>query len=317
MKWLKWALIIFMAVLVVLGLYLAGSNKTEEYTKTEFLMDTTCSVTFYGKESEAAAEAVFAEVERIDKLMNMYNENSDVSRINCSAENEKIKVSEDTYKVLKTAVEVGSKSDGAFDVTVAPITSLWNFSGEEPRVLDRKEVDEALLFVGFSNLVLSDGNTVKKLNGNTKIDLGGAAKGYAGDCAEKIAKGYNLTGGIIDLGGNIICFGKNPKSKDGKWTVGIQKPFAPTGTYEKTVTISEGCVVTSGTYQRYFEKDGKRYHHIIDPKTGMPKNAEYQSVTVVCESSLLGDCISTAAFVLGKERGEELVKQYEGAVYYE
>ncbi len=316
MKKLKYILIALMLCLIAGGLYLAN-RANNEYIKTEFVLDTTCSVTFYGKDAKAAAEAVFDEVRRIENLMSMYKENSDVSRINSAKKGEKIKVSHDTYEVLKTAFSVCEKSAGAFDITIAPITALWNFGAETPKVPLKEDIQNALLSVGYKNIVLGENLTVTKLKTETKIDLGGAAKGYAGDRAKAVAMGFNLKGGIIDLGGNILCFGENPKSDNGKWVIGIQIPFEPSGTYEKTVEIGDGVVVTSGNYQRYFEGKGEIYHHILNPETGYPKSSEYDSVTVVSNSSLEADCLSTAAYVLGEKAGTKLIKSYNGEVYFE
>ena len=248
--------------------------------------------------------------------MSMYNENSDVSRINRAKAYEKIKVSEDTYSVIETALKISEESGGVFDITVAPITKLWNFTAQEPKIPEKQEIEKALLKVGYKNIALGDNFTVLKLKDDTQIDLGGIAKGYAGDKARAVAESFDLDGGIIDLGGNIVCFGENPKRENKKWTVGIQIPFAPNGTYNKTIEITEGAVVTSGNYQRCFEKNGKLYHHIINPVNGYPHNADYDSVTITQESSLKADCLSTAIYIMG-EKGESLAKKYNGEVYFE
>lgn len=312
MKKLKTVLIALMVVFILAGLYLA-TNREKEFSRTEFLLDTTCSLTFYGDDGKEATDAVFEEIERIEDLMSMYNETSDVYRINSAKAGEEISVFPDTYEVLQTAQKIAKESDGAFDITVAPLTALWNFTAENPTVPTEEEIKECLNFVGYENIILKDGKVIKK-KAETQIDLGGIAKGYAGDKAKEVAEKFNLTGGIIDLGGNIICFGENPKSEYKIWRVGIQIPFSPTGTYEKTIDIKKGAVVTSGNYQRYFEKDGEIYHHIIHPKTGYPHKADYDSVTVAMESSLIADCLATAVFVTGDE---ELLEKYQGEVYFE
>ena len=312
MKKMKSVLITLMVVFILAGLYLA-TNREKEYSKTQFLLDTTCSLTFYGDESKEATEAVFEEIKRIENLMSMYNETSDVYRINNAKAGEEISVFPDTYEVLRTAQEIAKESDGAFDITVAPLTTLWNFTAEKPTVPTEEEIGECLNFVGYENIILNDGKVIKTKD-EVKIDLGGIAKGYAGDKAKEVAEKFNLTGGIIDLGGNIICFGENPKNEYKIWRVGIQTPFSPTGTYEKTIDIKKGAVVTSGNYQRYFEFGGEIYHHIIDPKTGYPHKADYDSVTVATESSLVADCLATAVFVTGNE---ELAEKYQGEVYFE
>ena len=145
--------------------------------------------------------------------------------------------------------------------------------------------------------------------------MGGAAKGYACDAAIKVLEKYNICG-VVDLGGNIGCTGKNPDSENGLWRIGLQTPFEPTGTFEEKIELDSGSVVTSGNYQRYFEQDGKIYHHILDPKTGYPKTASYNAVSVKAENSLLADLISTAAFVLGEEDGRALAEKYGAEIYF-
>lgn len=317
MKKLRYLLMGLFVLLFVFGLWYGKTRQIKEYTKTEYLLDTSCSLTFYGKEAEAAANAVFDRIREIDDMMSLYKETSDVSRINGAAAGETVRVSGDTFKVIETALKICEESGGAFDITIAPVTQLWDFGGENPEVPNEEEIAKALNSVGYQNIVLGKNNTVTKLNGCTQIDLGGAAKGYAGDCAAEVAKKYNLTGGIIDLGGNIFCFGENPKSDDGRWKVGIQIPFSPAGTYDRVVTISEGAAVTSGTYQRYFEAGGEVYHHIIDPETGCPARQDYSSVTVVLNNSLEADCLATAAYVMGREKAEEIVQKFGGEIYFE
>ena len=313
MKRLKYILIFCMILCLALGLWFSG-NKEEKFVKTEFIMDTTCSVTFYGENGENAAKEVFEEIRRIDSLMNLYNDSSEISRINKAESNKKIKVSKDTYFVLETALEICKQSGGAFDITIAPLSKLWNSGRDENKIPAKEEIFEALLKVGYQNIVLENGDTVYKKTDETEIDLGAAAKGYAGDRALEIARKYKLTGGIIDLGGNILCFGENPNSKNGKWKVGIQTPFAQTGTYKKTVEVKDKTIVTSGIYQRYFEKDGEIYHHILDPSTGYPAKQKYRSVTVVADSSLKADCIATAIYITGERK---IADKHNGEVYFE
>lgn len=313
MKKLRYLLAAVFILVLLCGLW--KKNDSREFTQTEFLFDTTCSVTFYGKEAEKAAEAVFLRLAQIDELMDMYSEDSDVAKINRAAAFEEVKVSSDTFNVISAAFEISEISKGAFDITIAPLKKLWNFDAKTPHIPSDEEIDAAKAFVGYKNITLDSRKmTVSKNVGEAEIDLGGAAKGYAADEAAKLAKKYDLSGGIIDLGGNILCFGKNPKSENGKWKIGIQKPFAPTGTYERVIETDGGAVVTSGIYQRYFKSDGKIYHHILDPETGKPKTAEYEGVTVEMKSALYADCLATAVYVMGKS-GAAAVREMGGRCY--
>ena len=281
-------------------------------------MNTQCTITACGKNAKKAVDAAFDEIARIHSLTDFYTETSDVSKINSSVADEEVLVDSATVHILGTALEICQASEGAFDITVAPLSFLWNFGSPDAKIPDENAIVQAKTFVSYNNIKINtENNTVTKTATETKIDLGGAAKGYAADRASSILKSYNITGAIIDLGGNISCIGTNPKSRDKEWRIGIQVPFSPTGDYGKIINLKEGSVVTSGTYQRNFSVDGKLYHHILDPETGYPAERDYNSVTIVSENSLLADCLSTACFVLGKEKGSTLVQKYGAEIYYQ
>ncbi len=309
---------IFAAVLIVTlfaGLFYTNRTKNNGYERCEFMFDTQCTVTAYGKDVKIAVDAVFDRLAEIHSITNFYSENSQVADVNNQRAQTNIPVGLDMAEILAAALDVGSSSQGAFDITVAPVTELWNFSGRG-NVPAFDEIQQKLKLVGTDKLKFDGKSILIKGANDVKIDLGGAAKGYAGDVAIRILKEYGVSGAVIDLGGNITCLGKNPNSSDGKWRIGLQKPFAPAGEYGDVIEIAEGAVVTSGIYQRYFEKDGKRYHHIIDPKTGYPAEAEYSSVTIVADSSLYADCLATACYILGQDKGTELADKYSAEIYF-
>lgn len=315
MKKAKWIFVAVLTITLFAGLFYRYSKENKGYERTEFLFDTQCTITAYGKEAKTAVDAAFDHIAQIHSMTNFYSKSSQVEDINNQAAGTEIFVDKELSRILTAALDVGSSSQGAFDITVASVATLWEFSGGG-RVPTEDEIQRKLEFVGADKLRFDRKSTLIKNNDNVKIDLGGAAKGYAGDVAIDILKKYNVVGAIADLGGNITCFGKNPNSSDGKWRIGLQKPFAPAGEYEDIVEIEEGAVVTSGIYQRYFEKNGKRYHHIIDPQTGYPAEAEYSSVTIVSDSSLYADCLATACYVLGEDKGKELADKYSAEIYF-
>jgi len=314
MKKIKRILTIIFIAALFFGLWYKSADKNA-FKTTEFLFDTTCSVTAYGKGAKKATEEAFILIEEIHSLTNFYSETSDVSRINSLKAGESIKISKTTADILKCALEICEKTSGAFDVTIAPLANLWNFKAETPSIPDYKDIKIAKDKVDYTALLLDIDTLTLTKKTDAKIDLGAAAKGYACDRATEIFKEKGISA-IIDLGGNISCTGKNPNTKNGIWRIGLQTPFDATGSFEKVVEISSGTVVTSGTYQRYFEKNNEIYHHIIDPKTGYPKKADYKAVTIVTESSLLADCLSTACFVLGEENGKKLADEYGVQIYY-
>lgn len=302
-------------VLICLGLVAAlgynGLKNTARTEKTEFLFDTVCTITVFERNCEKIVTEAFDEAAQIFDEANFFDDESDVSRINNAEAGERVAVSENIIEMLDMAKMVNEKSKGAFDITIAPVSMLWKFDEESPVPPTEDEILAELWKVGRDKLHLDkEQMTVLKEFSETRIDLGGIAKGYAADKAVECLKSRGVESGIVDFGGNIVAFGENPASKNHKWRIGIQKPFSPTGEYASVVEIDGGAVVTSGIYQRFFDYQGRRYHHIIDPENGMPAAQEFESVSVVGEGSALMDCIATAVYVLGKTHGEALAREF-------
>ncbi len=283
----------------------------EEENQTKLMMDTVCTIRAGGKSAREAVSAAFARIEEIASAVDYFSETSDVTRINMAEANQGVKVCQDVVNIIDKALEISEASGGAFDITVAHFKDLWDISGGAHKPPAEREIERLLETVSY-NQVLIDKEVVMvtKKKKDTKIDLGGAAKGYAADCAVEVLKQLGAEYGIVDLGGNITVFGKNPDRADGRWNVGIQKPFGNYGEIATTVSIEEGAAVTAGTYQRYFEWDGEIYHHIIDPKTGCPSDSGTDSASIVAESALLADCLATACVVMSREEAEKLVNSY-------
>ena len=296
-----------LAMLILCGCSLQG--KPDEYSDTRFLMDTVCTIRAGGDEAQTAVNAAFERIDEIAAAVDYYSEDSEVSAINRAKVGEPVAVSCDVSEILAAALDISEKSNGAFDITVAPLKDLWRFSDSTHEPPEQENINTVLAHVGYKKISLADG-IVTKSDSEAKIDLGGAAKGYAADCAAEVLRRSGVSYALIDLGGNIFAVGRNPSRSDGSWLIGLQKPFGQTGEYFKTVTISEGAVVTSGTYQRFFEWNGALYHHILDPKTGCPVNSGISSASIIADSALLADCLSTACMVLGRERSEQLAAEY-------
>lgn len=311
---------LFLAVIlltVCFSLWYNEYSGGRKYEGTEFLFDTECSITAYGKNAKKAVAAAFDRLAEINAATDMYREGSDVHRINSAAANTEIKVSAVTAEILSVAQQIAAETDGAFDVTIAPVTELWDFKSENPVPPAAADIKNALKRVGYAAMnVDHEKCTVTKSDGGVKIDLGGAAKGYAGDEALRVMRECGVNTAIADLGGNVTCMGKNPNSRDGKWRIGIQIPFAPTGEYGKIAETDGGAVVTSGTYQRNFKYKGKLYHHIIDTKTGYPANQNYSGVTISGKNACVADCLATACFVLGEEKGRTLAEKHGAEIFF-
>ncbi len=275
------------------------SPPASDCRETRFLMDTVCSIRAGGNANEAV-HAAFSKAEEIQKAVNLYDPASTVSRFNRAKAGEPVPLDPHTAGILATALPLCEASGGAFDLTVAPLSALWNFKEEHPAPPSQTELTQALSSVGYQYLVFdAEANTLTKTLDGVALDLGGAAKGYAVDAAAQILKEAGVPYAVLDFGGNIYVFGKNPSHPQGLWQIGIQSPNADPGSYQKTVTLKEGAVATSGTYQRSFTYEGTLYHHILDPKTGYPAESGLSSLSIRADSALVADCLSTACFVLG------------------
>lgn len=308
MKYIKYA-----ACLLVLLLLLSESlQKPRSHQTTEFLMDTVVSVTAYGAGAEQAVENAFLRLREIDRKCSAHNPHSQLAKINAAPKDSPVAVDSDLYHLIRTALRFSETSDGLFDMTLLPVSNLWGFGTNNASVPTENALQAALQLTGCDQLILDDNTqTVTKRRDGVQLDLGGIAKGYASDEAIRILKESGIQSAYLDFGGNVAVIGGMPLSlwkslrtgqKTRPFTIGLQKPDAPRGTVLETIALSNGFIVTSGDYERYFEQDGLRYHHILDPRTGHPAESSLQSVTVIAQSGLEADMLSTALFVAGKEK---------------
>lgn len=278
-------------------------NAGGEYKKTVFAMDTVMDLKIYSENDEPLLKAE-EEIKRLDAVFDRGNENSDIYRIN---KNKSAAVSDETAEIIRKALDISEMTDGAFDITTAPVTDLWGFYGGNFRVPSNEELNAALSSVGYKNIRL-DSNKVS-IPESFSLDLGGIGKGFASDSVINILRGCGVSSAIVSLGGNVQALGQRP---DGEaWSVGITDPDDKSRLLGK-VKVSDKAVITSGGYQRFFEKDGKTYHHIIDPKTGKSAESGLVSVTVIAESGALSDGLSTALFVAGLDKSAEIWHKYGG-----
>ncbi len=307
-------------ILILTLLSGCNSNKSIELSDTQFLMDTVCTIRVGGAEEETlntALKAAFDKAYEVAEVTDYYSDTSDVTAINNAQANQAVSVSTHTISILSTALEICEKSQGAFDITIAPLKDLWGFNQGEHTPPSDDEINSALSLVDYKKIIINkEDNTVTKTDTNTKIDLGGCGKGYAEDCVLEVLKSYDIEYALIDFGGSILTYGENPSRKDKSWIVGIQKPFSQNGEVANTITANNSVVVTSGTYQRYFEWENKRYHHILDTNSGYPTDNGIASASVTHSSALTADCLSTACLVLGNHKGYELAKQFNADVIF-
>lgn len=292
--------------------------KQSPYREARFLMGTLVEVEIHGAPREkvqAAAAKAFAAIQRIDELMSSYKETSEISLINRDGHLRPVPVSDETFFVLKRALEFSRLTDGAFDVTVGPLVRLWGFFRKEGyRVPTDTEIAATRAQCGWEKVILDVQNkTVRLGQEGMEIDLGGIAKGYAVDQALEALRRERVKRAKVNAGGQIgfLDFSRTGK----KWEVGIEDPRHP-DQISKWIEVGEEAVATSAATQNYFEVNGKRYGHILDPRTGWPAQSKVLSVTVVAPSGIDADALSTALFVLGPEKGIPLAKKLGAQAIY-
>lgn len=311
---------LMMALTMIVGLVGCGMEPADPDKAQESIqviaMDTVMIFTIYGEKSTHAAYAAENEVRRLEGLLSRTDPDSDVSRLNAAPAGEKVEVDDSTRELLETAQLYAMMTDGAFDCTLAPVSSAWGFTEDSFRVPAQAELDQLLEHVGWDKFQVSEWPALHASHDEgVQIDLGGIAKGYVTDVIAEILEENNIPRATISLGGNVLAWGDRPDGEP--WLVGIQDPGRPDEeAYVGGLYLEDAFAVTSGSYQRYFEENGKRYHHIIDPATGCPAESGLISVTVVEKrekdeySNILGsgaecDALSTALFVMGEEKALE------------
>ncbi|MGN0453417.1 MAG: FAD:protein FMN transferase [Ruminococcus sp.] len=264
-----------------------------------YALDTYIELTAYGENCNEAIDGAKAEIRRLDRLFSVTNEHSDISKLN-SSEGEAVKVSADTYEVLKKAIYSAQLTDGNFDPTIYPIVRLWGFTTDEYRVPDTSELNVMLEAVDYKNISLGDDCTVT-LKAGTEIDLGAIAKGYIADRTATVMTEAGCSG-MISLGGNVRAVGE--KSGGDRWKIGIRYPDSN----DSFIILSTDgvSVITSGAYQRNFTENGITYHHIINPENGLPAESDLVSATVIGTDGAICDAFSTAIFIGGSEYVQQL-----------
>ena len=285
-----------------------GAPEVNTYSKTDFAMDTVVSETLYTTGEDITADVITALKDVETNLISWTEEGSQIYKINQNAGNTTT-VSDETAGYLKQVLDLSEASGGAMDPTMGKVIRLWDIDGENPHVPAEDDLKSLLADVGYDKVILN-GNDVTMPEGVT-LDLGAAGKGIGCDAAKKILDAdKDVSGMILNLGGSsVMSYGSKP---DGSaWQVAVTDPRDTEGDYLGVVTLNgTEFLSTSGDYEKYFIEDGIRYHHILDPSTGYPARSGLTSVTVVCDDGLDADGLSTACFVLGKDKAEELLKKY-------
>jgi thiamine biosynthesis lipoprotein len=277
--------------------------------KYDFCMDTVVYQKVYGKNAEETIDEATRKIRYLEGKLSFFQEESDIFQINIHAGKNWVKVSQDTIDVLQKAVEVSKSSNGAFDVTVGVLTDYWRQLKKNQKKPDKNQIQDLISLINYRDILInSEERLVKLIRFNQKIDLGGIGKGYAGEKVIDVYRDYSIHSGFINLGGNVVIIGKTHWK--GNWVIGIRDPFSEDGEIFGTLKVEDQAVVTSGGYERYYEIDGLKYHHILDPRTGFPARLEWQSVTIVTESSTLADALSTAIFIMNRQELIRFLKNF-------
>lgn len=309
-----------MLLCIVVTLLSGCSTNSKKVSKTGFYFDTMITVTLYGTRDETILDDCFSLAGKYEKKLSNTIADSEISKIN-QANGQFVTVSNDTLSLIQDGIQYGKISDGKFDITIGPLSDLWNFSKiAETAKSDDNEVDasvipsskaiaSALAHVNYKNIEIK-GNQVRLKDPQAKLDLGGIAKGFIADEMRRFLNQKGITSGVISLGGNVLTLGK--KADHSSYTIGIQKPFSESGTSLGTLNVDDASVVSSGIYERYYRVNGKLYHHILDTSTGYPVENHLYQVTIISAVSMDGDALSTTCFSLGLEKGMQLVEQTDG-----
>ncbi len=277
-----------------------NASRPSPTAKVEFFaMNTLMSIEVRGEEAEAAVAAGRDEVYRLERLLSRTDPKSEISAINTAAGAEWTEVSEETFVLIQTALRFSEETDGAFDITIAPVMDLWGFSSGDHRVPDDSEIESVLERVGCEHVLLDEsGVRVKLENPGMSMDLGAVAKGYAGDRVREVIKQFDTEAALINLGGNVTVIGRKPTGT--LFRVAITDP-ENRQQYLGALGSEDTHIITSGGYERFFERDGKVYIHIMDPDTGRPARSDLLSVSVIDPDGAGSDILSTALFVMGRE----------------
>ena len=302
---------IFLFCIIIVSWLLAGCQAPgKEVKKTGSYFNTVISITLYGSDADRLITDCFQLCSQYEKLLSRTIESSEINKINHRPKGTRqMELDEDTASLIEAGLSFSRLSDGAFDLTIEPLSELWDFTGENPSVPEAGQIEALLPSVDYRTLNLHD-TTLSFASDQTKIDAGAIAKGYIADKLKEYLVSQGVEHGLINLGDNLLCIGSKPDGSD--FRIGVQEPFGQQNEAALILSLTDKSIVTSGVYERYFKQDGILYHHLLNPATGYPFQNGLLSVTIVSDSSLDGDGYSTTCFALGLEKGMALVEHTEG-----
>lgn len=295
--------IVVLLILFMLPLYGCKDNTQEEpISKTEYMLGTICTITVYDDKPESVIDKAFVRVKQIENKMSANKAGTELDAVSKASGKDYVKVSDDTFYVLEKGKYYSQKSGEAFDITIGPLVKLWGIGTDNEKLPGEEEIQNSRALVNYKDLLLDYKNKkVMLARKGMSLDLGGIAKGYAADEAARILKQNGVKHAIINLGGNVLAINNNVNGDP--WKIGIQDPFQTRGNVVASIKVTNKTVVTSGIYERYFKKNGKIYHHILNPFTGYPMDNNLASVTLVTNTSIDADAMTKNIFYLGTDKG--------------
>lgn len=301
--------IAILGIMLLIGFIFRMNATNKTASKSGFYFDTIIQIKLYDSGDEKLIDECFEKAEYYENLFSRTKDTSDIYKINHS-NGEPVKVANETIELISKSLAYCESTDGILDITVGSLSELWDISTASLTgsgvIPDDNEIISALSTVDYRCVSLDETNNTVTVTNGAILDLGAFAKGYVADEMKKYLNDKGVHTGIINLGGNTLTLGE--KSGGKKYTIGIQEPFSEDGTTITTLQVTDKSVVTSGCYQRYFKVDDKIYHHILDTKTGFPVDNDLYSVTIISDSSLEGDALSTYVYSLGLDEGQKYIE---------
>lgn len=304
----KKILLILAVIAIIFVTGCSGIPDNEPVSKTDFYFDTVINITLYGNKNSKYIDKCFEKCKYYEDLLSRTISSSEISMINNNVNNY-TDVSDDTLEIIKSGLHYSELSGGKFDITVGALSSLWDFTSDDYIVPVQSDIEKAVSAIDYSRVIV-DGNKVMLNKEGTVLDLGGIAKGFIADKLKQYLVSQGIKSGIIDLGGNILLIGSRPDGSD--YNIGIKKPFYDSGENSAIMRVRNKSIVTSGNYERYFYKDDKLYHHILDTSTGYPVENNLYSVSIISDKSIDGDGYSTICYLLGVDKGMEFIENTDG-----
>ena len=291
----------------------ACSSQQKVLTGNTFALDTLVELKLYSypnKERDSLIDDTFDQMKQLENTLSMHVKGSDIDRLNQSAGKEPVTVSDITYRVLQDSLFFSEKTDGLFDVTAGPLIKLWAIDPPDGHYPSQQELDATLPLIDYHKINFLGDNRIELADQGMIVNLGAIAKGTIAEEMKTYLLSRGVTSALINLGGNVLALGSKPDGSS--FIIGIQDPSSSRGEYLMSIQIDNESVVSSGDYERYFEYEGKIYHHILNPKTGFPAETNIKQVTIVTDNSQKADGLSTSVLLLGVQKGIQLVESLEG-----